>query len=173
MTVETIRFGAVEIDDGEVITLDGLLGLEEYREFALLNVEESFPVLWLQCVTDGGVALPVIDTFSVEPEYAFDIGDADAAEIGLSEPGDARILSILGIPEQIERMTINLAAPIVVNTRTRRAKQIVLTNPDYGVRMPVFFKVCRLMRSVEDGEAEGTESDVTGGEAIAGAVAED
>jgi flagellar assembly factor FliW len=53
---------------------------------------------------------------------------------------------VLVIPENLEQMTVNMAAPIVVNTATGRSKQIILGGGDYSARVPVFKEICALVR---------------------------
>ncbi|MDR0858013.1 MAG: flagellar assembly protein FliW, partial [Oscillospiraceae bacterium] len=64
MTIDTVRFGQVEIDPSKIWEFtEGLPGLEDERRFVLLEFEESKPVAWLQSVDDVDVCLPVTDTF--------------------------------------------------------------------------------------------------------------
>jgi len=113
MRIQTVRFGPVEIDDTKLIVFsDGIPGLEKYRKFALLQFEESYPIIWLQSVEDGGICLPVLDTFAVLTGYVFDIDDDDVKELELKEPEELHIVSVLVIPDDIQGMTVNLAAPI-------------------------------------------------------------
>jgi len=58
----------------------------------------------------------------------------DAAALGIEDPDDAGILAIVTLPARLEEMTANLLGPIVVNVRTRRAKQVVLDDPRYHTR---------------------------------------
>ena len=154
MQVETARFGTVDIDDTKLITFDeGIPGLEEYRRYALLQFEESYPIIWLQSVDEGGICLPVLDTFAVLTTYVFDIDDEDVKLLRLNSPEDLHVVSVLVIPDEIQRMTINLAAPILINTVTGKAKQILLSGSDYNVRVPVFADICAMI-SREGGDAD-------------------
>lgn len=147
MTINTYRFGPVEIDEKKVINFsDGLPGLEEYTQFAILQFEGSYPIVWLQSIQEGNICLPVIDSFLVKPEYSFDISDDDVKQLELTGPEDLKIISVLVIPESIEQMTINLAAPIVINTRNGKARQVILSNGDYNVRVPIFQEIMRLIK---------------------------
>ncbi|MDR2358027.1 MAG: flagellar assembly protein FliW [Oscillospiraceae bacterium] len=149
MTIDTLRFGPVEVDEARVLIFkSGLPGLEEYTDFAVLRFEESFPIVWLQAVADRSICLPVIDTFSVAPEYTFDIADEDVAELSISGPEDFQVLSVLVIPENLENMTVNMAAPIIVNTATGKSKQIILGGGDHSARVPIFKEICALVREV-------------------------
>ena len=154
MQMETVRFGAVEIDESKLITFeDGIPGLEVYRKYALLQFEESYPIIWLQSVEEGGICLPVLDTFAVLEGYVFDIDDEYVKALGLLGPEDLHVVSVLVIPDEIRRMTVNLAAPILVNTVTGKAKQILLSGSDYNVRAPIFQDICTVV-SREEGDAD-------------------
>jgi len=139
MQIDTIRFGQVEIDESKLITFsDGIPGLEEYHRYALLQFEDSYPIIWLQSVDEGGICLPVLDTYAVLEEYVFDIDDEDVRLLGLNGPEELHVVSVLVIPDEIQQMTVNLAAPILVNTVTGKARQIMLSGSDYNVRAPIF-----------------------------------
>jgi len=154
MQIETLRFGAVEIDEAKLITFnEGIPGLEEWRKYALLQFEESYPIIWLQSLEEGGVCLPVLDTFAVLEGYVFDIDDEDVKELGLKGPEELHVVNVLVIPEDIQGMTANLAAPIIINTASGIAKQIMLTGSAYNVRAPVFGDICNVVNR-EEGEAD-------------------
>ncbi|MDR2530808.1 MAG: flagellar assembly protein FliW [Oscillospiraceae bacterium] len=144
MIIQTKRFGELEVAESDTWHFDGgLPGLEDYREFTLLEPSDSRPVAWLQSTEESAICLPVTHTFEVLPSYAFDVDAATESELSLSEPGQLLVLSVLIIPEDVTLMTANLAAPILVNTETRRGKQVVLSGVDYPVRYPVFEDMCR------------------------------
>lgn len=147
MQIATARFGTIEVSDNKVLTFkDGLPGLEEYKEFVVLQVSESYPVVWMQSTQDQAICLPTIDSFMAVPEYAFNISDEDVNELELDGPENLLVLSVVVIPEEIEGMTMNLAAPIIINMASGQAKQIILNGGEYNVRYPVFNEVCRLIK---------------------------
>ena len=157
MQIDTLRFGSVEVDEAKLIHFDaGVPGLEEYKKFTLLQFEESYPIIWLQAIDYGGVCLPVLDTFAVLPGYVFNIDDEDVKELGLTGPEDLHVVSVVVIPDDIQRMTANLAAPIIINTVTGKAKQIMLNGSDFNVRTPVFPDVCRMIKREEDAADAGS-----------------
>jgi len=154
MQIDTVRFGLVDVDEKKLIMFeDGIPGLEEYRRYTLLQFEESYPIIWLQSVDDGGICLPVLDTYAVLTGYVFDIGDEDVKELGLGGPEELHVVSVLVIPDDIQQMTVNLAAPIIINTATGKAKQIMLNGGDYNVRAPIFPDICKLVMR-EEGDAD-------------------
>ena len=154
MQIDTIRFGSVDVDESKILVFsDGIPGLEEYRRFALLRFEESYPIIWLQSVEDGGICLPVMDTFAVLSGYVFDIDDEDVKALQLNGPEDLYVVTVLVIPEEIQGMTANLAAPILINTSAGKAKQIMISGGDYNIRAPIFPDICRMIMR-EEGDAD-------------------
>jgi len=150
MQVDTLRFGIVQVDEEKIIEFtDGIPGLEQYRKYALLQFEESYPIVWLQSMDDTGICLPVLDTFTVLPEYVFDIDETDVKTLELTSPDELHVVSVVVIPEDIQGMTVNLAAPIIINTNTGRAMQIVLSGSEYNVRAPVFQHICNTVAGEE------------------------
>jgi len=160
MQIDTLRFGQLTVDENKLLLFkDGLPGLEDCHEFAILQFEESNPLHWLQSTHRSEICLPIINSFAIYPNYAFDISDEDVTELGFKGPEDVYIVSVVVIPEQdIKQMTANLAAPIVINHRSGAAKQIIISSGEYNVRFPVFQAICNLIKE---------------GEANAGAVSQD
>jgi len=138
MKIQTAHFGEVEIDDKNILTFEkGLPGLEEDKNYALLSNEDSRPVSWLQSLDHKEISLPVIDPFSVCPDYSFDISPEDVSFLNVEQIKDVYILSILVIPQNVNAMTINLSAPIIVNVRNNKSCQIILDDRKYRLRVPV------------------------------------
>jgi len=151
MQVNTVRFGLIDVDESKLISFEeGIPGLEEYKKYALLQFEDSYPIIWLQSIDEGGICLPVLDTFVVINDYVFDIEDSDVKELDLKGPEELHVVSVLVIPDDIKGMTANLAAPIIINTALGKAKQIVLSGSTYNVRTPIFPEICQLVAREED-----------------------
>jgi len=157
MQIETLRFGPVEVDETKLIVFEeGIPGLEEYIKYALLQFEESYPIIWLQSVEEKGMCLPVLDTFAVLEGYVFDIDDSDVKQLKLTGPEELHVVNVLVIPDDIQQMTVNLAAPVLINTSTGKAKQIVLGGSQYNVRVPVFQEICKVVAGEEGNDDAGT-----------------
>jgi len=153
MEIETLRFGQLSVDEKKLLHFNcGLPGLEDCLEFAILQFEESNPLHWLQSTQKPEMCLPIINAFAICPDYAFDISDEDVTELELKGPEDVYVVSVVLIPEQdIEQMTANLVAPVIINHRNGAAKQIIINSGEYNVRFPVFQSICKL---IKEGEAD-------------------
>jgi flagellar assembly factor FliW len=138
MKIQTAHFGDVEIDDKKILFFDkGLPGLEDDKRYALLSNEDSRPISWLQSLDHREISLPVMDPFLICPDYSFDISQNDVETIKIDDIKDVYVLCILVIPQNVNAMTINLSAPIIINVRNSKGCQIVLDDRKYRVRVPV------------------------------------
>ena len=73
------------------------------------------------------------------PEYEVVIDDDVERALGLTSPDEVLIYTILTLSgTEIRDLTANLMAPIVVNAKTRRAKQIVLDRSPYTTKHRLF-----------------------------------
>lgn len=138
MKIQTAHFGEVEIDENNILIFEkGLPGLEHDISYALLSNEDSRPVCWLQSLGHKEISLPVMDPFAICRDYSFDISTDDVNELGIEQVKDVYVLSILVIPQNVNAMTINLSAPIIINVKNKKGRQIILDDRKYRVRVPV------------------------------------
>jgi flagellar assembly factor FliW len=115
----------------------GLLGCEQFREYVLLAVPAEGPFLWLRALNDPRLAFLVIPPLPLAPSYRPEIGREDEVSLGLEQPEDALVLSIVTVrgPDQA---TMNLKGPILVNRRTLAAKQVIPLNAaEFSVQHPL------------------------------------
>lgn len=153
VTVETKYFGTVEIDEEKVLFFEsGLIGLEEYKKFAVIHdaQDEKVTISWLQSLEESNFALPIIDPLFIKPDYDPVVEDEWLASLGVAKNEDYFVLVTLTVPENIEKMTANLKAPLVINMNTRKGAQIIAENQDYPVRYPIY-EVLKSMKE-KDGE---------------------
>ncbi len=138
MEIMSYRWGvaeALEIPDEAVLQFpQGIIGFEDQTSFALLEDTES-AVRWLQSLDDPVVAFAVLDPFLIEGSYAFDLNPADAKALSLKDVDDIGLYVILTVRlEPEEQITANLLAPIVINTRRRVGRQVVLQDSSYSIQ---------------------------------------
>lgn len=143
LTVPSRSLGTLTVPADEVIAFTApIAGFADSLRYAL--VPHTLPghgdraaVAWLQAIDSPFHAFVVTDPWMVVPDYAPEISDADATDLGLESFEHARVFGILTIPGDPREISINLRAPIVLNVNDRRAKQVVLLGEEYGARHPV------------------------------------
>ena len=146
MFLETGRFGNIEIAEEKTINFsEGIPGFEKLKRFVLLQSEETKPVCWLQSLDDGNVSLSVIDPFLVLDDYSLDVGERELLGLKVKDAEDIFVVNVVVIPEDIRNITINLAAPIIINVPQGLGKQIVIENCEYPTRYPMFKELCKIL----------------------------
>ena len=141
LTMET-RFGQFTFDPDNAVTMpNGLPGFPGEQDFALA----SFP--------DARLASFKLMQSLSDPELSFIVAPLNV-ESGIIAPNDVeRLLDTLSIPgadaafllivtvrkdaEEGVKVSGNLRAPVVVDTRTRLAHQYVMENDDYPIQHPL------------------------------------
>ena len=126
------------VDGAEITFPGGLVGCPDWRNFVYRVVPEHAPISVLENLDDPEVSLSVIDPFILKPDYAIDMSESDSQLIEIDDARDAAVLAILVIKHDPTLVTANLVGPIVINSRTNRACQLVLDNPEYSVRQLIY-----------------------------------
>lgn len=109
---------------------EGLIGLPDFKRFELIVDPESLPFVVLRAVEGDEIQIPAVEPVGLVENYRLDIGDADAEMLGLvGVDANPLILNVATIKSyEPQKVTLNLAAPILINRRTRVGKQVVLMN---------------------------------------------
>ncbi len=136
MILETKHFGRIEVEEEKAILFPrGLVAFEEMKRYVLIdNNKGEVPLSWLQSLENPDLSFVVINPFYIKKDYEFEVSSADMEELGIEKREDTVVLTIVVVPEKIEQMTTNLAAPLVINVKTRKGKQIVLQSTKYHTR---------------------------------------
>lgn len=131
----------IEVSEEQLFAFDPPLGgFEQLRRFALVADGES-PVEWLQSVDDPEVAFALLEPFIFEPDYAFELPDCDAEELGMESPEDAVVRCILTLRDDPDEITANMLAPLVLCRRTHLVRQIVLQDSGQPLRRPILSSI--------------------------------
>jgi flagellar assembly factor FliW len=132
MNINTTRFGSLTIDEGDVLTfVDGLIGMEGCRRWVLLADAQNSALGWLQSLDRAEVALAVVSPRRFVPNYACRVARRDIQPLGLSNPNDAQVLTI--ISHTGDALALNLKAPLVIHLAERLGRQIVARD-DHAVQ---------------------------------------
>jgi flagellar assembly factor FliW len=139
MLISTSKFGSVEIDDAKIIVFKkGLLGFEDYKEYAIINTQNSNPFYWLQSIHNKEIAFPCINPYVVFPSYSPKVSEAILEEMNIDSDEHIIILTTVTVPNNPHFATTNLAAPIIINTKNNSGIQYVLQSDEYSVRHFLF-----------------------------------
>jgi flagellar assembly factor FliW len=139
MQIHTVNFGDLEVQEDKIIYFkQGVPGFPQIRRFVRLDFEDLKPFQYLQALDEPPIALLVVNPFSVDPGYTFELSKSDMEEIQTTDTNETSVYAVATIPDDPEQATINLMAPIVVNEKMRCAKQVILHDSGYSVKHPLF-----------------------------------
>lgn len=141
MRVQSSRFGEFEIEASRALKFtQNLLGFPESTTYVVVEVEDS-PYIWLQSADEPDVAFLATSPFLFFPEYDLVLGDEEQSSLELEDPSQVEVLTLLTVHrsdrDDVEQITANLLGPIIINTESRQALQLVLDNPSYTTREPL------------------------------------
>ncbi|MCR4796845.1 MAG: flagellar assembly protein FliW [Lachnospiraceae bacterium] len=156
MRVNTRLFGEIEIQDDKIITLDkGIVGFPDLKSFTIIydNGSEAgegkTSMMWFQSLDEPQFAMPVVVPGDIVPDYNPTVNDELLEPLGELTEENLYVLVTLKVPQEIEKMTINLKAPIIINTDTLKGGQIIVED-DVEVRFPVY----EILKKAKEGKGE-------------------
>lgn len=137
-TIVTPRFGEIGYAETDVIEFPwGLPGFNDLHRFLALSLPDQPNFIWLQSVEDPKTALPAADPWQIFSDYDPRLPAYATETLELHSAEDFTILCVVVVTKDAEEMTMNLMAPIVVNLKTRRARQVMLESSSYSVRAAI------------------------------------
>ncbi len=137
MLIETKTMGKVEISDEQLIKLPaGLFGFTDYHGFALIDCHVK-PLIWMQSLEDKDLAFLLLDPFIVCPDYEADIDDSELSKLGISDPADVLLMSIITVPNDGSHITANLRGPLVINKKSHEGMQVILDDKKWPIKFDV------------------------------------
>lgn len=139
LAIESTRFGRVEIDPETVLEFpDGLIGLGGAR-FALLAPQADSAIIWLHCIDDPSLALPVVDPHRFFSGYRIDLTGDDAERLSLDDSTAVDVFVTVVAASRVEDFTANQRAPILV--WNGQGHQVINQAPGCDLRAPLFAEV--------------------------------
>jgi flagellar assembly factor FliW len=134
LTIDSSRFGALEISSGDVIVFPaGLIGLGG-RRYAIVATDDS-AFSWLHSIDDPTLALPVTNPWRFFSDYAVDLSD-EAAEPITADAAEVAVFVTVRAGAELSDFYANLRAPILI--AEGQGHQVINESADAPVRAPLF-----------------------------------
>jgi flagellar assembly factor FliW len=135
MKVETTRFGTIQVDEKKIVRFtQPILGFSDCQRYIIIEGPGEGKIWWLQSCDKPDLAFIVMDPLQVMPDYEVRLDASEVEDLRLETAEEARLLTIVVVPEDRSKVRTNLKAPIVYNPKTNLAKQVVLHESDYPVQ---------------------------------------
>lgn len=156
MQIKTRHFGEIDLDENKVIYFDnGIFGFEDYKEYTILydNDEggDNTNISWLQSLDEPALAIPVVNPFFIKAEYNPEVEDEMLKSLGDLNDENIVILVSITVPENVDKTSVNLKAPFIINSSERKGAQIIVENADYEVKY-YFYEQLKALKAAKEGE---------------------
>lgn len=137
MKIETRDFGTVDIEEEKFIHFpQGIPGFDEYQDYVVLyeDGEKESLFAWLQCVTEKSLAFPIVDPFRIMESYNPLVDDDLLKPLGDFTDDDLVVFLLATVPADVKKTSVNMKAPVLINTLNRQAMQVIVENEDYEIK---------------------------------------
>ena len=153
MQAKTRLFGTIDISEDKIIVLEsGMIGFPDMRHFALIfdaEKENGGKIKWLQSMDEPEMAFPVMDPTFIKKDYNPAINEEILKPLGTLTEENTFVLTTVTVPKELEKMSINLKAPIIINSETNKGAQIIVEDD-----MPVKYMIYDLLKSRKEKAGE-------------------
>ncbi|MCE5311891.1 MAG: flagellar assembly protein FliW [Nitrospiraceae bacterium] len=134
MKIQTTRFGEIEIGEDKLLDFaSGIPGFSDLTKFVILEYKD--PVSWLQSTENPEVAFIISDPFQLFPAYSLKLSDDVLKFLNITDSSEALVFVILSVSDSV--LSANLRAPILVNTKSRMAAQLIVDDERLSFKTPV------------------------------------
>ncbi len=136
MTIQTSRFGPLEVNEERFITFEqGILGFPNQKQYALIQTGDNSGFYWLQAVDRAELAFVVCDPRLFVQDYRAPVKSEELTNLGVTDADQAQVFIIVNKIDKV--LTGNLQGPLVINVKTHAARQLVLSDRKYSTRHPL------------------------------------
>lgn len=115
----------------------GIPGLEKYREFEINQVGSNEKFKQIISIEDSNIGFIVISPFEIKKDYELNLSDDVIKELQIDSPKDVLVLSLITLGKTLEKSTVNLKAPVIINIKNNKGKQLILQDDKYNIKEPL------------------------------------
>lgn len=124
--------------DKNVITFNnGLPGFESLKTFVLEDIEGSEPFKMLKSTEDENIGFVTIVPFDFKVDYEVKLTEAVINSLKIEAPEDVLILNTVTLNSDVKKITTNLKAPIIINSKNNLGYQMILDRENYSIKHPL------------------------------------
>jgi len=112
-----------------------ILGFEDIKEVELERFDDFFMIM--RDANNKDISFTLIDPFMIR-EYDFELGDTTAKLLSASDNSNILTMNIVLLQNPIQESLVNFVAPLVFNTDTKKAAQVIMDDNKYGAAEPIY-----------------------------------
>ncbi len=138
--INSEKLGRLGVDKDLLLTFpEGIPGFQQIHEYALIPHSVESPFSWLQAFNDPGLSFLVTDPLIFMTNYQPTYLPEEIKILESEDPSALITLVMVSIPHNDpSKTTINLMAPLCINPKNRKGRQVILTQFNYSHQTPLF-----------------------------------
>jgi flagellar assembly factor FliW len=136
MLVKTTHFGEIDINEENIIDFEeGIVGFADLHKYGVIkNQDPQSPFIWIQALERPDLAFALVDPFAIKKDYDFVLEDEYVKALEIEDASQVAVYAIVVVPDDLKKMSMNLKAPVIMNTKNNKAAQVILESDQYTVR---------------------------------------
>ena len=112
-------------------------GFEGLRKFIIKEVEDSGFYI-MQSLEEVELGFVLISPFLINESYEIKLSEEIIKTLEIKEEKEVVLYSMVTLNSDIDKITANLKAPIVINNKTNKGEQYITENNKYNIREKVY-----------------------------------
>ena len=121
----------------EILFEKGIPGFEDYKYFNVNVIKDNEKFYSIVSKEDDNIGFISISPFDIKKDYEIDLDDEFIKELDIKSEKDVLVLCIITLGKTLKDSTANLKAPIIINIKNNRGKQLILQDDKYKIKQPL------------------------------------
>ncbi|MCR1933686.1 flagellar assembly protein FliW [Clostridium tepidum] len=139
MKLNTKYHGCIEYEEKDIIYFEkGIPGFKELKKFIIFPIEDNEIFSVFHSVEKEDIGIIVTSPFNIEKDYEIQLDEEQIKSLKLQNEKDALLLNTVTLSSDIDKITVNLRAPIVINIKEKIGEQIIINSDKYSIKHPLF-----------------------------------
>ena len=118
----------------EILFEKGIPGFEDYKYFNVNIIKDNEKFYSIVSKEDDNIGFISISPFDIKKDYEIDLDDEFVNELDIKSEKDVLVLCLITLGKTLKDSTANLKAPIIINIKNNRGKQLILQDDKYKIK---------------------------------------
>lgn len=114
-----------------------LLGFPDARRFSLEHLDATGVLAELRGIDRADLKFLTVPAGTFYPDFAPEIDDETASALEITAINDVQVLLIVHTGPTLTSTTVNLRAPLIINTTAGLGAQVIIDDPRLAVDAPL------------------------------------
>ena len=121
----------------EILFEKGIPGFEDYKYFNVNIIKDNEKFYSIVSKEDDNIGFISISPFEIKTDYEIDLDDEFIKELDIKDEKDVLVICLITLGKSLKDSTANLKAPIIINIKNNRGKQLILQDDKYKIKEPL------------------------------------